>query len=123
MVTALPENGHTEMFFRTILYTIESAYNLFKLFAYFSELLGPMPIIIERPVARMRQYNRRPTTPISVRTALLISITIATCILFTENLIEICMDFFLVHLILSLSLLSQLPSERPALPLSGIVPA
>lgn len=124
MITTLPENVHTKILFRTITYTIKSNQNLFQFFAHFSKLLIPGPAFIEWAIARMWQYNRRPTTPISVRTALLISISIATCILFTKNLFEICMDFIiLVHFILSLSLLSQLPSGRPALPLSGIMPA
>ena len=124
MITTLPENVHTKILFRTIAYTIKSTQNLFQFFAHFSKLLIPGPAFIEWAITRMRKYNRRPTALISVRTALLIPITIATCIRFTENLIEICMDFIiLAHFILSLSLLSQLPSGQPALPLSGIVPA
>lgn len=81
MVATLPENSHTKMFFRTISYTLNSFYNLFKFFAHFIEILRPKPIIIEWPVARMRQYNGRLTAPISVRHTLLISISFPARIL------------------------------------------
>lgn len=66
MITTLPKNVYTKILFRTIAYTIKSTHNLFQFFAHFSKLLIPGPVFIEWAIARMWQYNRRPTTPISV---------------------------------------------------------
>ena len=81
MLTAFPVNGYAKMLFRTISYALNSFYDLFEFFAHFIEILWPNPIIIEWPVARMRQYNRRLATPISVRHTLLISISFPARIL------------------------------------------